>query len=99
MPALARLAVYQLRSSATSPVASASSGPARRMPKNSSRRLRLIARMATEGPLTGDAERGGQAKYLLWQSYGDIPPEVRSEERRVGEECVRPGRTRWSPDH
>src|SRR3546814_614886 len=77
MPALARLAVYQLRSSATTPVASASSGPARRMPKNSSRRLRLIARMATEGPLTGAAERGGQAKYLLWQSYGDIPPEVR----------------------
>src|SRR3546814_19163432 len=33
--------------------------------------------MATEGPLTGAAERGGQAKYLLWQSYGDIPPEVR----------------------
>src|SRR3546814_11351565 len=22
----------------------------------------------------------------------------RSEERRVGKECVRPGRTRWSPD-
>src|SRR3546814_18502633 len=24
---------------------------------------------------------------------------ARSEERRVGEECVRPCRSRWSPDH
>src|SRR3546814_18194582 len=27
------------------------------------------------------------------------PPAQRSEERRVGEECVRTGRYRWSPDH
>src|SRR3546814_15059330 len=25
--------------------------------------------------------------------------EIRSEERRVGKECVRTCRTRWSPDH
>src|SRR3546814_8610657 len=26
-------------------------------------------------------------------------PEIRSEERRVGKECVSPGRSRWSPYH
>src|SRR3546814_13693439 len=25
--------------------------------------------------------------------------EIRSEERRVGKECVSPSRSRWSPDH
>src|SRR3546814_11052684 len=28
-----------------------------------------------------------------------VRPTVRSEERRVGKECVRTGRSRWSPDH
>src|SRR3546814_12759888 len=27
------------------------------------------------------------------------PPPIRSEERRVGKEWVRTGRSRWSPDH
>src|SRR3546814_18572209 len=27
------------------------------------------------------------------------PPPPRSEERRVGKECVSPCRSRWSPDH
>src|SRR3546814_18152163 len=29
----------------------------------------------------------------------DLPPAVRSEERRVGKECVSTCRSRWSPDH
>src|SRR3546814_15629016 len=29
----------------------------------------------------------------------DMMVEPRSEERRVGKECVRPCRSRWSPDH
>src|SRR3546814_16148990 len=28
-----------------------------------------------------------------------VPVEVRSEERRVGKECVSTCRSRWSPDH
>src|SRR3546814_16955137 len=28
-----------------------------------------------------------------------VPPEIRSEERRVGKECVSTGRCRWSPYH
>src|SRR3546814_15228048 len=30
---------------------------------------------------------------------GDLPFEVRSEERRVGKECVSTCRSRWSPYH
>src|SRR3546814_12537170 len=30
---------------------------------------------------------------------GTVPPALRSEERRVGKECVRKGSYRWSPDH
>src|SRR3546814_13609530 len=30
---------------------------------------------------------------------GLAPARTRSAERRVGKECVRPGRSRWSPDH
>src|SRR3546814_16225555 len=29
----------------------------------------------------------------------DLPAELRSEERRVGQECVRTCRSRWSPIH
>src|SRR3546814_20198966 len=30
---------------------------------------------------------------------GDLTSPYRSEERRVGKECVSPCRSRWSPDH
>src|SRR3546814_12751562 len=34
-----------------------------------------------------------------WQAAPCAGPLQRSEERRVGEECVSTGRSRWSPDH
>src|SRR3546814_15566833 len=33
----------------------------------------------------------------VWLSYGFLAP-IRSEERRVGKECVSTCRSRWSPD-
>src|SRR3546814_10369026 len=52
------------------------------------------------------------AQLVLWIGYlqwhfrvngeGKVPPEPvlrRSEERRVGKECVSTGRSRWSPYH
>src|SRR3546814_19122986 len=35
--------------------------------------------------------------HLLFAQFG--PPSVRSEERRVGKECVSTCRSRWSPYH
>src|SRR3546814_18735825 len=108
MPALARLAVYQVRSSATSPLTIARAGPARRMPKTSSRRRKLIARIATpSSPSPLSAAPDDQPKYLLWHSYGEIPLEeglksgfvqdVRSDERREGKECVSTCNYRCAP--
>src|SRR3546814_9895836 len=31
--------------------------------------------------------------------FVDLAPQIRSEERRVGKECVSPCRSRWSPYH
>src|SRR3546814_18326796 len=55
----------------------------------------------------GDAERLG--REIFSRSYSDyrletprsppVWPETRSEERRVGKECVRPCRSRWSQYH
>src|SRR3546814_7363502 len=36
---------------------------------------------------------------ILRRSRGDRDPQVRSEERRVGKECVSTCRSRWSPSH
>src|SRR3546814_16863162 len=33
------------------------------------------------------------------QFHIDMPADLRSEERRVGKECVSTCRSRWSPDH
>src|SRR3546814_13947207 len=38
------------------------------------------------------------ARHDLWRKVED-PDGARSEERRVGKECVSTCRTRWSPDH
>src|SRR3546814_16506355 len=42
----------------------------------------------------------GEFSFIL-AGLGDglkvMPPEARSEERRVGKECVSTGRSRWSP--
>src|SRR3546814_16959452 len=38
--------------------------------------------------------------HPLWVSFAKCPGRLRrSEERRVGKECVSPCRSRWSPDH
>src|SRR3546814_17367011 len=34
-----------------------------------------------------------------WDISNQIPPPYRSEESRVGKECVSTGRSRWSRDH
>src|SRR3546814_20040816 len=36
---------------------------------------------------------------LLAMKSGSSPPSIRSEERRVGKECVSTCRSRWSPVH
>src|SRR3546814_12596711 len=38
-------------------------------------------------------------EHLLGNARGDAPHRVRSEERRVGKECVSTCRSRWSPYH
>src|SRR3546814_15709329 len=43
----------------------------------------------------GMGGRGGQG----FNDVGDIFGDIRSEERRVGKECVRTGRARWGPFH
>src|SRR3546814_8236677 len=40
-----------------------------------------------------------RSSYLLVRSSGGHLPSCRSEERRVGKECVSTGRSRWSPTH
>src|SRR3546814_14074864 len=67
----------------------------------------ILLAVVTAGGVTlpGDAELAGIGR----QQPGDQPQhralaaagwsEQRSEERRVGEECVSTGRSRWSPYH
>src|SRR3546814_19345871 len=35
----------------------------------------------------------------LAKGFGQVAQSARSEERRVGKECVRTCRSRWAPDH
>src|SRR3546814_9526681 len=42
--------------------------------------------------------RGSQGRTVRWQAPANCLPE-RSEERRVGKECVSTCRSRWSPYH
>src|SRR3546814_12102897 len=42
---------------------------------------------------------GRHSSPMLAQAVADGLVAARSEERRVGKECVRPCRSRWSPDH
>src|SRR3546814_11256908 len=41
----------------------------------------------------------GQEHNLIWVTAIDETGEIRSEERRVGKECVSTCRARWSPYH
>src|SRR3546814_21127356 len=43
------------------------------------------------------ASVGGCTRYESGRSFDDPPPHSRSEERRVGKECISQCRSRWSP--
>src|SRR3546814_11801371 len=47
---------------------------------------------------TGDAKPGAIVELRSWEGRGGSS-RLRSEERRVGKECVSTGRSRWSPYH
>src|SRR3546814_15507605 len=58
----------------------------------------IVFRLAVSlGVGTDDA--GLEAEAVEVTLIGDASADVRSEERRVGKECVRPCRSRWSPYH
>src|SRR3546814_4367773 len=67
-----------------------------------------------DGGETADTDRNGEidpiettlewgvrslGKRVAVHAEGDLPTEARSEERRVGKECVSTCRSRWSPYH
>src|SRR3546814_16944300 len=59
-----------------------------------------VARRRSDGDQAGD-DAGAEAQgrtLVAAQTLGDHP-EQRSEERRVGKECVSTCRSRWSPYH
>src|SRR3546814_12637559 len=45
------------------------------------------------------AEQAGIPPHELWGNAEGVAAFDRSEERRVGKECVSTCRSRWSPDH
>src|SRR3546814_18086152 len=49
-------------------------------------------------PAPKEAVLGGIVRGAS-QSISLSEPDARSDERRVGTECVSPGRSRWSPTH
>ena len=65
------------------------------------------ARVATDDALaqvrqaqaTAEAADQAKARFLAAASHDLRQPAHRSEERRVGKECVQPCRSRWSPYH
>src|SRR3546814_19204781 len=56
--------------------------------------VRLFGRLQQEIGASDDLSR-----RLLQEVVRPRKQRLRSEERRVGKECVRPFRSRWSPDH
>src|SRR3546814_16043629 len=52
-----------------------------------------------ESLVSSDAVARGVAGRFLWVRSDVKRPEVRSEERRVGKECVSTCRSRWSANH
>src|SRR3546814_10264769 len=58
------------------------------------------------GPAGGGRRGGGRLRHgvlragpHLGRGAARVPPRFRSEERRVGKECVSTCRSRWSPYH
>src|SRR3546814_15318784 len=64
----------------------------------------MVAQMAQFSSLAGISETNNVLAQISeqltapTQLLNDIKAATRSEERRVGKECVRTGRSRWSPD-
>src|SRR3546814_19390662 len=56
----------------------------------------FVLGMVQKVPCYQDTWRNGEARYSK-MCYSDMP--YRSEERRVGKECVSTCRSRWSPYH
>src|SRR3546814_17445484 len=52
-----------------------------------------VASVALGGPVAPEAVK----RYILRTHYGPVFGTASSEERRVGKECVRTCRSRWSP--
>src|SRR3546814_19109816 len=54
-----------------------------------------------EGDVADQVERADPLSQLLLDFVGQLVPQdaLRSEERRVGKECVSTCRSRWSPYH
>src|SRR3546814_11847335 len=46
-----------------------------------------------------DREVGGELPHRLFAACQEVEEPTRSEERRVGKECVSTCRSRWSPYH
>src|SRR3546814_18276868 len=74
-----------------------------RTPDNSALILRGVSTWIIPGEVLGVIGPSGAGKTTLARiAAGALPPdggEVRSEERRVGKECVSTCRSRGSPDH
>src|SRR3546814_41353 len=51
------------------------------------------------GELVDGLDPVGISRYVLGLTRAELPLTGRSEERRVGKECVRPVRSRWAPYH
>src|SRR3546814_13750915 len=103
---------YEMRiSDWSSDVCSSDLGVAGPAPRQPARRLRRLPRPGAQGdPRYGKLclalDRGGHRSYHpAWQPHQSGNPlrrgqsPHRSEERRVGEECVSTCRSRWSPYH
>src|SRR3546814_20581531 len=58
-------------------------------------RILEINAQATQQYLNAQIQAGAQA-VMIFESWGGV---LRSEERRVGNECVSTCRSRWSPAH
>src|SRR3546814_14275029 len=61
------------------------------------RKLAEIARKYDRGYGHFTTRQDIQYHWIKLEDAPDILAELRSEERRVGKECVRPCRSRWSP--
>src|SRR3546814_12988655 len=60
-----------------------------------------VARLAVDAPQlrAADVRQTGAESVAQEPEQAENCVGIRSEERRVGKECVRPFRSRWAPDH